>query len=1066
VKILIVDDAVFIRKVLRGILQELGEEVVGEASSGNEALRMVKEYRPDVVTLDITLPDMSGLELLKKIKEVSSSTQVVMITAISNHEVVKEAMKVGATNYITKPFSREKVEEVLKKVEKNIQAMSQIERNMTNEESIGQKELSQATIETPGVENESKNEEVARIDEFVKVEGEGGKSKVDTTEISDVPELTQDLSEKRNETNNQQEISEKVSDLIETKMGVSDEFLEDEKEKEGSTTSVFYDEDKGEEIDVGGIVTNIEFEQKGGEDILSICTNKEIAYNVGRMKLGNGVIVTIEECFVASNVKHEYTFENSLVEKVEVKEINGNVYIMVLTKAKKFDIREREGKISIVLRRSKGVISYNKNNKFIMIDNVVPSSIQVDAISEKEYTIRISTSDIIFNEGETKVEDLIVDRYIVEKSEKGYDVKVILYKEARHEIIEGRTSVGIKFVEVNILKDILIHHSDEETLIELVTNSSTVPVVLEHDTENGVAYAYLHGYIVAKTLLERNFEFEEEYLESLKIVEDREKGQSYLVICSPVKRISVVKEKGRTFISIKPNKAFVLYNLFQECIVFQNILPEEIEINHNQIQNTIEFHVNNKYVNLLKDPILNSEQFEAFSSIEIERVGKGYSGTIVLKNKSKIEVALSKDRTSTNLFIIPYRKLNKIKAFEYEENGPKASLTLKGEGEIKYLAERDKEKGAVTIKVLTASLCNIEQPIVEFREGCIERVEFYEQEEDVIINIYSKVEDFNVRLENSNIIVEFEAQVVTVNPVIEDDMVVFELSRIDYDDVEVIKDDENNMLIVKIRRRDIYIEKGIKYLQSKVVKRYQVAQENGYKLLIDTADQVRYSVEKKEDKIFLTVEKCPVLEKVEVKEVNEELVHVEFHFNRGGIKPQKVEKEDGKLNVLLGEVLTKEKDIVWNTKSRKVVKSIDYISSEKVLILSIEHAYAFWQVVVENNVIKLIFEVKHCEILVEDEYIKIQNVESNKVQILKFEDNGLLIAIIPQSAAFVTSNSLKLTSNNVLYSAIEQDINQTEWKVYVLYKPNMMFESEIDNNDVMIKITSKRNNFAESELGT
>lgn len=169
---------------------------------------------------------------------------------------------------------------------------------------------------------------------------------------------------------------------------------------------------------------------------------------------------------------------------------------------------------------------------------------------------------------------------------------------------------------------------------------------------------------------------------------------------------------------------------------------------------------------------------------------------------------------------------------------------------------------------------------------------------------------------------------------------------------------------------------------------------------------------------------------------------------------------------MLGEVLTKEKDIVWNTKSRKVVKSIDYISSEKVLILSIEHAYAFWQVVVENNVIKLIFEVKHCEILVEDEYIKIQNVESNKVQILKFEDNGLLIAIIPQSAAFVTSNSLKLTSNNVLYSAIEQDINQTEWKVYVLYKPNMMFESEIDNNDVMIKITSKRNNFAESELGT
>lgn len=903
-KILIVDDAVFIRKVLRGILQELGEEVVGEASSGNEALRMVKEYRPDVVTLDITLPDMSGLELLKKIKEISSSTQVVMITAISNHEVVKEAMKVGATNYITKPFSREKVEEVLKKVEKNIQALSQIERNMTDEKSISQKELSQARIETLGVENESKNEEVAKIDKFAKVESKDSKSKIDTTENLNTSELTQDLSEKRNETNNQQEISETVSDLIETEVGVSDEFLEDE--KEGSTTGVFYDEDKGEELEVG-VVTNIEFEQKGGEDILSICINKELAYNVGRMKLGNGIIVTLEECFVLSSVKHEYIFENSLIEKVEVKEINENAYVMIFTKAKKFDIREREGKISIIFKKSKGVISYNKNNKFIMIDNVLPSNIQVDTVSEKEYIIRISTKDVVYNEGETKVEDLIVDRYTVEKSANGYDVKIVLYKEARYEIIEGRTSVGIKFVEVNILKDVVVHHSEQETLIELVTNSNSVPVVLEHDAENGVAYVYLQGYNVSKSLLEKNFEFEEEYLESLKIVEEREKGQSYLVIYSPVKRISVVKEKGKTFISIKPKKAFILYNVFQECIVFQNILPEEIEINHNQIQNTIEFQVNNKYVILLKDPILDKEEYNTFSSIKVEKTGMKYIGTIVLKSKSKIEVALSNDKNSTNLFVIPYKKLNKIKAFEYEGSGPKAFLTLKGEGEIKYIAERDKEKGAVTIRVLTASLCNIEQPIVEFREGCIERIEFYEQEEDVVINIFSKAEDFDVRLENSDIIVEFEAQVVTFTPVIEDYMVVFELPLINYDDIDIEKNEENNMLVVKVNRRDIYIEKGIKYLQTGIVKRYQVVQENGYKLLIDTTDEIRYSLERKESNILFVIEKCPVLEKVEVNEQSDELVHVSLYFNRGGIKPQKIEKIDGRLEILLGEVLTKDK---------------------------------------------------------------------------------------------------------------------------------------------------------------
>ncbi|ADQ45710.1 response regulator receiver protein [Caldicellulosiruptor kronotskyensis 2002] len=1060
-KILIVDDAVFIRKVLRGILQELGEEVVGEASSGNEALRMVKEYRPDVVTLDITLPDMSGLELLKKIKEISSSTQVVMITAISNHEVVKEAMKVGATNYITKPFSREKVEEVLKKVEKNIQALSQIEKNMTDEKSISQNELSQARVETLGVENESKNEEVAKIDKLVKVESEESKSKIDTTEILNISELTQDLSEKRNETNNQQEISEKVSDLIETEVGVSDEFLEDE--KEGSTTAVFYDEDKGEELEVG-VVTNIEFEQKGGEDILSICINKELAYNVGRMKLGNGIIVTLEECFVLSSVKHEYIFENSLIEKVEVKEINENAYVMIFTKAKKFDIREREGKISIVFKKSKGVISYNKNNKFIMIDNVLPSNIQVDTVSEKEYIIRISTKDVVYNEGETKVEDLIVDRYTVEKSANGYDVKIVLYKEARYEIIEGRTSVGIKFVEVNILKDVVVHHSEQETLIELVTNSNNVPVVLEHDAENGVAYVYLQGYNVSKSLLEKNFEFEEEYLESLKIVEEREKGQSYLVIYSPVKRISVVKEKGKTFISIKPKKAFILYNVFQECIVFQNILPEEIEINHNQIQNTIEFQVNNKYVILLKDPILDKEEYNTFSSIKVEKTGMKYIGTIVLKSKSKIEVALSNDKNSTNLFVIPYKKLNKIKAFEYEGSGPKTFLTLKGEGEIKYIAERDKEKGAVTIRVLTASLCNIEQPIVEFREGCIERIEFYEQEEDVVINVYSKAEDFDVRLENSDIIVEFEAQVVTFTPVIEDYMVVFELPLINYDDIDIEKNEENNMLVVKVNRRDIYIEKGIKYLQTGIVKRYQVVQENGYKLLIDTTDEIRYSLERKENNVLFVIEKCPVLEKVEVNEQSDELVHVSLYFNRGGIKPQKIEKIDGRLEILLGEVLTKDKNIVWNTESRRIVRNIDYIINEKVLVLSIEHAYALWQIIAENNVIKLTFEVKHCEILIEDEYIKIQNVESDKVQVLKFEDNGLLIVIVPQNAAFLTSNSIKFNSENVLYTAVEQDINQTVWKIYVLYKLNMTFESEISNNDVIIKVNTKRNDFVGREL--
>lgn len=117
-KILMVDDAVFIRKVLKGILQELGIELVREASNGSEALKILKEFSPDVVTLDITLPDMSGIELLRKIKSINPSADVIMISAINTHDIVKEALREGAAGYITKPFSREKVEEVLKSLER------------------------------------------------------------------------------------------------------------------------------------------------------------------------------------------------------------------------------------------------------------------------------------------------------------------------------------------------------------------------------------------------------------------------------------------------------------------------------------------------------------------------------------------------------------------------------------------------------------------------------------------------------------------------------------------------------------------------------------------------------------------------------------------------------------------------------------------------------------------------------------------------------------------------------------------------------------------------------------
>lgn len=124
-KIMIVDDAVFIRRVLRGILNELGYDVIAEAGSGSEAIRFAEQYKPDVITLDITLPDIDGITTLKRIKEILPDTTVIMVTAISNQSLVMEALKNGADNFINKPFSKEKIESVLQFVKSKIEKQSE-----------------------------------------------------------------------------------------------------------------------------------------------------------------------------------------------------------------------------------------------------------------------------------------------------------------------------------------------------------------------------------------------------------------------------------------------------------------------------------------------------------------------------------------------------------------------------------------------------------------------------------------------------------------------------------------------------------------------------------------------------------------------------------------------------------------------------------------------------------------------------------------------------------------------------------------------------------------------------
>jgi len=115
-KVLIVDDAAFMRAAIKTILERNGFEVVGEAENGAIGVRKYQELRPDIVTMDITMPEMTGLEALKHIRSFDPDAKVVMITAMGQEHLVKEAILSGAKSFIVKPFKEDHVIQTLKKL--------------------------------------------------------------------------------------------------------------------------------------------------------------------------------------------------------------------------------------------------------------------------------------------------------------------------------------------------------------------------------------------------------------------------------------------------------------------------------------------------------------------------------------------------------------------------------------------------------------------------------------------------------------------------------------------------------------------------------------------------------------------------------------------------------------------------------------------------------------------------------------------------------------------------------------------------------------------------------------
>jgi two-component system chemotaxis response regulator CheY len=115
-RVLDVDDAIFMRHMIKGILNGMGCEVVGEAADGDEACVKYQALKPDMVTMDLVMPNKGGLDALKEIRAGDPAAKIVVISAIDQRQPLLDALKHGAVDYVVKPFEKDRVEEAIGRV--------------------------------------------------------------------------------------------------------------------------------------------------------------------------------------------------------------------------------------------------------------------------------------------------------------------------------------------------------------------------------------------------------------------------------------------------------------------------------------------------------------------------------------------------------------------------------------------------------------------------------------------------------------------------------------------------------------------------------------------------------------------------------------------------------------------------------------------------------------------------------------------------------------------------------------------------------------------------------------
>ncbi len=115
-RLLIVDDALFMRRLIASVAREAGWDVAGEAGDGAQAVAMYAELKPDLTTMDLVMPVMGGLEALERIREIDPQARVVVVTAVDQKQSVMDAIRLGALDFVVKPFDRDRMTSLLHKV--------------------------------------------------------------------------------------------------------------------------------------------------------------------------------------------------------------------------------------------------------------------------------------------------------------------------------------------------------------------------------------------------------------------------------------------------------------------------------------------------------------------------------------------------------------------------------------------------------------------------------------------------------------------------------------------------------------------------------------------------------------------------------------------------------------------------------------------------------------------------------------------------------------------------------------------------------------------------------------